>query len=94
MAIQPDEIKGQIDRSCKALLTMTAAERKNVPNRHFLDNYNNLLKLAKDSFPEASNDRWPPEITDTANYIEILAYLEQCSQILSEGVEPFFGVMG
>ena len=104
MEISAEELEPQVEASVQALERLSPKEREKKPNAHFADDYNRLLKLAKEALPQVPEIRWPAEIGKTnpamgpnhanANYVEIHSYLNQVLAILSQNVEPPMGGMG
>jgi len=98
MPASPDSVQQQVLMAMQALEKLSAREREERPYRHFGENYNKLLALAKESLPSAIPSRWPPVLTLTtagvgpshvdARYVEIQSYMNEIVSILSEDVEP------
>ena len=102
MPASPDSVQQQVAMAMQALEKLSAREREERPYRHFGENYNKLLALAKEALPSAIPSRWPPALTITtasvgpshvdARYVEIHSYMKEIISILAEESErPMIG---
>lgn len=95
MAITANQLSSQVSASIRALEKLPAKERETKPSRLFIDNYNNLLAMAKEAMSEVDDRRWPPVAyadrpsmrgtSSDVRFTEIHSFLEQISVILEEG---------
>ena len=100
MPVTPDQISTQIAGVIRALEKLPAKEREAKPSRAFVENYNNLLTLAKEAMPDVDARRWPPEggihqpamgqASSEVRFTEIHAFAQQIQAILGEGISYGF----
>jgi hypothetical protein len=96
MAITANQISHQVAGAIQALEKLPAKERETKPSKIFIDNYINLLALAKEAMPNVDERRWPPiagihqpamgQPSSEVRFTEIHAFMEQIQAILSEGI--------
>ena len=99
MTVTADQILPQVQAAIRALEKLPAKERDQKPSKLLVNNYNQLLLLAKEAMPTVDSRRWPPEATintpamglptSDARFTELHAFLEQVSSILAEGTTPY-----
>jgi hypothetical protein len=100
MAITAAQISHQVAGTIRALEKLPAKEREAKPSKTFVDNYNNLLALAKEAMPNVDQRRWPPvggihqpamgQPSSEVRFTEVHAFMEQIQAILSEGISYSF----
>jgi hypothetical protein len=93
MPLTKEDVWSQVQAALNAIKDLPAKERNGVPSTHFLNRYNEMLRMAKEVAPDIDARLWPPHVTSGATkYVEYHTFLGQLLVHIEE--DPAMGTRG
>ncbi len=102
MSVDCDQVCRSAMAFIEALSKLSAREREKVPAAHYGENFNQIIKLAKEAAPNVDERLWPKPITfkqpvgggiiTEARYVELETYARQIVNLLPD--EPLGPMVG